>query len=55
MQASDKFQQPTVRVNEMWQTDFGYWFYPEITDTLLRVDNPHLEVKNDQKTIYSRI
>ena len=34
MQASDKFQQPTVRVNEMWQTDFTYfkiigwgWYY----------------------------
>jgi putative transposase len=33
-QASDKFQQPTVRVNEMWQTDFTYfkiigwgWYY----------------------------
>ena len=25
MQASDKFQQPTLRVNEMWQTDFT-WF-----------------------------
>ena len=24
MMASDKFQQPTVRVNEMWQTDFTY-------------------------------
>lgn len=34
MQASDKFQQPTLRVNEMWQTDFTYfkitgwgWYY----------------------------
>ena len=34
MQASDKFQNPTVRVNEMWQTDFTYfkivgwgWYY----------------------------
>ena len=34
MQASDKFQQPTTRVNEMWQTDFTYfkiigwgWYY----------------------------
>ena len=34
MQASDKFQQPTRRVNEMWQTDFTYfkvlswgWYY----------------------------
>ena len=34
MQASDKFQHPTRRVNEMWQTDFTYfkvlgwgWFY----------------------------
>ena len=34
MQASDKFQSPTVRVNEMWQTDFTYfkiinwgWYY----------------------------
>jgi len=34
MQASDKFQQPTLRVNEMWQTDFRYfkiigwgWYY----------------------------
>ena len=34
MQASDKFQQPTHRVNEMWQTDFTYfkilgwgWYY----------------------------
>jgi putative transposase len=34
MQASDKFQQPTCRVNEMWQTDFTYfkvlgwgWYY----------------------------
>lgn len=34
MQASDKYQQPTTRVNEMWQTDFTYfkiigwgWYY----------------------------
>ena len=34
MEASDKFQQPTTRVNEMWQTDFTYfkiigwgWYY----------------------------
>jgi putative transposase len=34
MQASDKFQIPTIRVNEMWQTDFTYfkivgwgWYY----------------------------
>jgi transposase InsO family protein len=34
MSASDKFQQPTQRVNEMWQTDFTYfkiigwgWYY----------------------------
>ena len=34
MQASDKFQNPTIRVNEMWQTDFTYfkiigwgWYY----------------------------
>ena len=34
MQASDKFQTPTTRVNEMWQTDFTYfkiigwgWYY----------------------------
>ena len=34
MQASDKFQNPTTRVNEMWQTDFTYfkiigwgWYY----------------------------
>jgi len=34
MQASDKFQHPTCRVNEMWQTDFTYfkilgwgWYY----------------------------
>jgi putative transposase len=34
MQASDRFQQPTHRVNEMWQTDFTYfkiigwgWYY----------------------------
>jgi len=34
MQASDKFQHPTQRVNEMWQTDFTYfkvlswgWYY----------------------------
>jgi len=34
MQASDKFEQPTCRVNEMWQTDFTYfkiigwgWYY----------------------------
>jgi len=34
MQASDKFQHPTYRVNEMWQTDFTYfkilgwgWYY----------------------------
>jgi len=34
MLASDKFQQPTLRVNEMWQTDFTYfkiigwgWYY----------------------------
>jgi transposase InsO family protein len=34
MQASDKFQQPTTRVNQMWQTDFTYlkviswgWYY----------------------------
>ena len=31
------------------------WLYPEITATSLRVDNPHLEVKNAKKTIYSRI
>ena len=34
MQASDKFPQPTTRVNQMWQTDFTYlkvmgcgWYY----------------------------
>jgi len=34
MEASDKFQSPTMRVNEMWQTDFTYfkiigwgWYY----------------------------
>jgi putative transposase len=34
MQAADKFQHPTRRVNEMWQTDFTYckiigwgWYY----------------------------
>jgi len=34
MEASDKFQSPTTRVNEMWQTDFTYfkiigwgWYY----------------------------
>jgi len=34
MQAADKFQHPTTRVNEMWQTDFTYckiigwgWYY----------------------------
>ncbi|SDU23536.1 Integrase core domain-containing protein [Nitrosomonas ureae] len=34
MQAADKFQQPTSRINEMWQTDFTYfkitgwgWYY----------------------------
>jgi transposase InsO family protein len=34
MQASDKFQQPSLRVNELWQTDFTYfkiigwgWYY----------------------------
>ena len=34
MQAGDKFQHPTTRVNEMWQTDFTYckiigwgWYY----------------------------
>ena len=34
MQASDKFQQPSTRVNELWQTDFTYfkiigwgWYY----------------------------
>jgi transposase InsO family protein/transposase-like protein len=34
IQASDKFQNPTIRVNEMWQTDFTYfkiigwgWYY----------------------------
>jgi transposase InsO family protein len=34
MRASDKFQQPTRRINEMWQTDFTYfkildwgWYY----------------------------
>jgi putative transposase len=34
MQAGDKFQSPTIRVNEMWQTDFTYfkiigwgWYY----------------------------
>jgi transposase InsO family protein len=34
MQAGDKFDQPTLRVNEMWQTDFTYfkiigwgWYY----------------------------
>jgi transposase InsO family protein len=34
MQASDQFQHPTKRVNEMWQTDFTYckvagwgWYY----------------------------
>ena len=25
IQASDKFQQPTLRINEMWQTDFTYF------------------------------
>ena len=25
MEASDQFQQPTMRVNEMWQTDFTYF------------------------------
>ena len=29
MQARDKFQHPTTRVNEMWQTDFTYF---KITD-----------------------
>ncbi len=40
MQASDKFQTPTARVNEMWQTDFTYfkiigwgWYYlPTVLD-----------------------
>ena len=34
MQAADKFQHPTTRVNEMWQTDFTHckvmgwgWYY----------------------------
>ncbi len=34
MRASDKFQQPTRRINEMWQSDFSYfkildwgWYY----------------------------
>lgn len=34
MEAADKFQQPTVRVNQLWQTDFTYfkvidwgWYY----------------------------
>ena len=34
MQASDKLQQPTLRVNEMWQVDLTYfkiigwgWYY----------------------------
>jgi len=34
MQARDKFQHPTTRINEMWQTDFTYfkitgwgWYY----------------------------
>ena len=34
MQATDKFQHPTTRINEMWQTDFTYykivdwgWYY----------------------------
>jgi putative transposase len=34
IQASEKFQQPTTRVNQMWQTDFTYlkaigwgWYY----------------------------
>ncbi len=34
MQAADRFQHPTVRINEMWQTDFTYckimgwgWYY----------------------------
>ena len=34
MEAADKFQHPTTRVNEMWQTDFTYfkiigwgWYY----------------------------
>jgi len=38
MQASDRFQQPTRRVNEMWQTDFTYfkiidwgWYYLSMT------------------------
>ena len=43
MQASDKFQHPTHRVNEMWQTDFTYfkiicwdWYYvPSYWLTLL--------------------
>jgi hypothetical protein len=34
MQAGDKFDQPSLRVNELWQTDFTYfkiigwgWYY----------------------------
>ena len=34
LQASDRFQHPTTRVNQLWQTDFTYlkvigwgWFY----------------------------
>ena len=34
IQATDKFQHPTTRINEMWQTDFNYfkitgwgWYY----------------------------
>jgi len=43
-------------MNYTFLIDSGFgWFYPEITDTSLRVNNPHLEVKNAKKTIYSRI
>ena len=44
MQARDKFQHPTTRVNEMWQTDFTYfkitgwgWYYlSTVLDDALR-------------------
>ena len=41
------------QVNRVFAEDFDrfieWWFYPEMTDTSLRVDHPYLEVKNEKK------
>jgi transposase InsO family protein len=53
MKAGDKFQQPSLRVNELWQTDFTYfkivgwgWYYlSTVLDDYSRfIANPHTKV-----------